>query len=906
MDGKQILGVLASTLAMFAATAADVEWNGDGPYNLGADDTLTFSSNETITEASSFTGNGTIIVASGTVTLDYKITKTPFAGFTGTIKIDGGATVDANSSQGFDEDGSHAMSVFGPSAKIAFNGGTLRGFKGQNNTQITGAVAVNADSKLTNDSANSLPGVNLRIRNTVSFTGAYTLEVESQARWVEFAQGVDFTGFTGGITLSGGSSEEAVLYGTDYGASATWTFDANRDFRIAPGAGQTVGFGALTAGKGNIKIGDDSVTLEVGRKTGSASSIAVPFTDKAFTLKKVGADSALKLGAKVAFVDGSTLDVDEGLVEFDGVDLSSSVTLKFAPVSTQKVTAAGAAIPSGTAFGTLEIENDGMLTIPAGDWADGATVTLFTYDSTMPIDVSRVSVSGLKGNSSAVITDDNGTVKATLSIPTLVWNGEQTNWTDANAWSVGETKCMYADGDKVSFADDATVVISGDIEPLSINNEGVLTISGSGSIAASISGAGSTLVGGTGTVRLLGALEQPLCINEGATASIAAQELTNVGKSNPPKITGKGTLLLDNGNVKVTHQEGKTNGKIYNLFYDFEGDIKLASGGFMEYLPVSTDGNTEEIPGAFGKGRIVFAGGGMRGFSGWKTRNSIAIANDIVVEEGTFSAITNNAARNLNGCHVYFQGKFTGKGVLEVHHANWDNRFVHFGGDLSEFAGTINNVGGGVDKITSSRSSGEMMRWDMNQQHQLRLEQEAGSTLKIGALNYPRNNASLAVSNSGTTIEIGGRNEDCAIECPFTGNAFALKKKGSAKLTLGSSVTMVADSTVAVDAGTLVVNAADLGADVAVGANGVLAGTGKVKSVTFAKGAAVDALPETPDTKQTYDIVTAADKPTWTTRPSVVNWTGKGKWIVRKRDNGDGTWTLYAAFAPHGLVIVVL
>ena len=152
----------AVALMTLAAMATDYSWDGDKAYSLEDGDTLTFSENATITSASSFTGSGTVIVSGGTLTLNYKITETPFSGFTGAIRIDSGATVDENSSQGFNEDGTYATSVFGPSAKIVFNGGTLRGFKGQNNSQITGPLEVNADSTLQNDRANSGGGVNLR------------------------------------------------------------------------------------------------------------------------------------------------------------------------------------------------------------------------------------------------------------------------------------------------------------------------------------------------------------------------------------------------------------------------------------------------------------------------------------------------------------------------------------------------------------------------------------------------------------------------------------------------------------------------------------------------------------------------------------------------------------------------
>ena len=269
--------------AMFAAGAAfaaEVAWNGDGEYEIAEGDVMTFSANATITSNSKFTGSGGIVVTGGQLMCDYKITETPFADFTGYVQIDSGATL-KSSSPSFAEDGTYATSFLGANTKIVFNGGTLQGFYGQNNSQIAGAVVVNdgTESWLNNIEATSLNGVNLRVRSTASFTGAGTLHLNSKSRWVEFASGVDFSNLTGTMIVDGVSDQNCNFYGSAYGANASWVFDAARTFNVQPQNDATVVFGQLLATNTAAKInfGSSNTTLELGGK-GLKSEIAASFT----------------------------------------------------------------------------------------------------------------------------------------------------------------------------------------------------------------------------------------------------------------------------------------------------------------------------------------------------------------------------------------------------------------------------------------------------------------------------------------------------------------------------------------------------------------------------------------------------------------------------------------------------
>lgn len=69
---KAVQSAVLSAAVAIPALAAEITWNGDGNYDLGADDTMTFASDTIITASSKFTGSGKITVSGGTLTLAYK------------------------------------------------------------------------------------------------------------------------------------------------------------------------------------------------------------------------------------------------------------------------------------------------------------------------------------------------------------------------------------------------------------------------------------------------------------------------------------------------------------------------------------------------------------------------------------------------------------------------------------------------------------------------------------------------------------------------------------------------------------------------------------------------------------------------------------------------------------------
>ena len=383
-----------------------------------------------------------------------------------------------------------------------------------------------------------------------------------------------------------------------------------------------------------------------------------------------------------------------------------------------------------------------------------------------------------------------------------------------------------------------------------------------------------------------------------------------------PSFTGTGMVVFDGANVLLHHS--LLNASV--PFVNFAGTVKLTGGAIVEQsgegfgYPSDDD---QKIAGPFGDtAKIIFAGGTLKGY---KVVNNIFFHNEIEVQESEIDnwmefPYANNYSQRPN---VRFCNKFTGTGTLKMLY-NWDGanqsaRRLYFkdGCDMREFYGTIFISGGHfVQFDTALDASNATISFDPanGPAHNVIVQPPSGSTLKFGALNYSRVGQRLQVWSNSCSLEIGAKNEDCAIDAEFYDVAFNLKKKGTAKLTLGTNFKMVSGSTVRVDAGTLEMNCSDaLVAPVTVKAGATLAGTGKCGAVTFEAGASVELeLPETPTENQKVYGLTATSF-TWTEKPHVVQGEyDKGKWVLRTpRDNGNGTKTLCIEFVKPGFTITI-
>lgn len=912
---KAVLSAVLSAAVVIPALAAEVAWNGDGNYNLGDDDTLLFASDTTITASSKFTGSGKIIVSGGTLTLAYKMGEaTPFDDFAGTVEILSGATVYSKGEGAFSEAPYDKSALGKSSVTIHFKGGTLKGFPMENNSQITGPVVLEdgTESKIDNSEANSGNGVNLRVRSTSSFSGSGKLTVTSRDRWVEFAKDIDFTGLTGEIVLDGASTQNAVFYGADYGESAKWTFDASRDFKVSPGQGNTSKFGAIaTNGKGNINIGDANTTLEVGAKSGTDSTIDIPFTGNAFTLRKKGADTTLTLSSNAIFVPNSSLYVDAGTLELDGCDISGVATT-FASSTTLKVTSNGGTVALGSAFGNLDLSEGELTLAAAGNWENGGKYDLFTVVGTLTGNIAtKIRITGMSGHAGFDFVNDNGTVKVTVTEATLAWaNKENAAWENDDAWLIGDTPCTYAAGDKVSFKDGDVIALSSPVAPGSVTISADATVTVVGSSNAKIE---TVAFANSGTLTIKGAVtldsditqeSGTIAVAENATLALEGNMTIKTGAA----YTGAGTIVF-NGNV-VTLDHSILNDSV--PFKDFAGTVKLIGGaavtqtGRSYSYPSDDDGM---IAGPFGDiAKIVFQGGSISGFA---NANNIFIHNDMEVVAGYDNLFkATNASQDGHSPHVTFHGKFSGSGTLKLENVWNSQRVFKFACNMSEFSGKIDMSNAkSKAEIQSGATLGNGVSFEMGQLNDVTFKsRSSGATLQIGSLGYARASGATGFINEseGLVLEVGSKNEDSAINSPFAGSkTLTLVKKGTATLSLGYSCTMLDGSTVRVDEGTLELNTTTaLAAPVTVKSGAVLKGTGSVASVTFEDGAKMDfAYPDSPKRGSTVDGIVAASlsgvRPTLANPPAA----NGGKWKLRTKAVEGGT-QFYAEFMPSGLMLI--
>ncbi len=467
---------ICTTTAIFAAAAVwatEVVWNGDGAYYVGENDVMTLSANTTITSASTFTGTGKIVVADGaTLTLYYKMSEIPFAGFAGSVQIDSNANIFVDSPE-FSEDGTYSNSVFGPSARIIFNGGRLRGFKGQNNSQIVGEVAVmeGTESTLQNTEASSLNGVNLRLRETAFFSGAGKLTIEQKSRWMEVARNCKFSGFSGEMVLTGTSDQYARFYGTDFGSNASWTFDAAREFQLETDeATPTLRFGSLnvTSSATALRIRQDGTVLEIGGRNEDCE-IDAPIAQKSVSIVKTGS-ARLALGPNAKVLSGTTVNVNNGSLAVGSADVlanaqvtvsdSATFSLVFRDPSTESagLSLANVSLPAGAVV-TNEVSF-------SGNPVDGSTYTLVSSESDLDIDdfalaITSTGPSGVAGELS--LSEDSkrllltvGTYPATPHLWVPFTNGDK-----SSKGSVGFSGQWAPDSD-VPNAEDYAVGHEGD------------------------------------------------------------------------------------------------------------------------------------------------------------------------------------------------------------------------------------------------------------------------------------------------------------------------------------------------------------------------------------------------------------------------------------------------------------
>ncbi|MGN0854006.1 MAG: hypothetical protein ACI4R9_00635 [Kiritimatiellia bacterium] len=947
-----LLSAVALT-AVMSSFAGDIAWNPETKaYEIPAGDTLTIATDAEITSDYTFTGEGKIVLTSAKIDLNYPMDAIPFAGFTGTIELTGGANVAWGWAAAFTEskDGS---SILGKPAKIVFNGMTLTGFWRSNNTAFNSEIEIRGDANtLNNTAADSLAGVNLTLKK---LSGDGTLNLVTQDRWVKFTG--DLSEFTGSILIpENPNGNSAGIFFQDEAATGNSQMlleYAKKDKRLYfyLDADQTIELGALRvfAPAPGIDIKSSGCTVKVGGRAASASEIGVPFIVNAVTLQKVGADSSLKLDGNVSFLSGSKLLLDEGTLILDGMDLTQNLTSTFASGTLVQVTANGAKVPRGTAFGKIELAAGAIVAVPGeSTWGDNEKVALFTYaDKAEGLTFSAENVKpGIASPRYTIIDDEAAkTVYCQLNVPTLTWNGgTDALWTDENVWLNGETPATFTEGDSVQLTDGQSVRLDTSVVVRRLSMTGEVTIQAVGE-AARLEVATFEQ---SGTLTLSGRLALDALLDADGAYAIPADSRVTLARaqaigqnSGVFAFTGAGELVFDGAQIG-SDERFELNYALTsdNPFSAFEGTVCLTNDVYVLYKRTLGD-YTDTNPRLFGTAVLDVAGMTIEGFY---QANNVRI-RDLVVRDGK-NLISNQRSTGGTPANFIFERKISGDGTIEVDQPWNSGRGVKFqnDADLTEFTGAVKMSGSGWASVETQKGTGPSVSWDLGEFDHLWITGQ-GQTLQFGSINFPRylpsNQGYFQVGASGMTLEIGGKaNSESLFNPPFTGNAFTLKKVGeTSSLTMGKLVTMIDGSSVDVVAGRLILNAgryvnAEVATDspwatpITVRAGAFLAGTGWAQSVTFEPGAGVDTsvsdaekltiadpitlsggtirLRGTLDSAQTYPVLIAGTGSTASKMKVETDeiW-AKGTWSVRWTDLEDGTRQLVAGFNPAGLTIIV-
>lgn len=380
--------LVLTALAAGGAFAVDVPWDPETKaYELGADDVITFSANQTINGDCSFTGSGTIRQTAGTLKLSYTPLAAgyPFIDFAGRIVIEN-ATLNGDFGLHGEGRNGQANHSLGENTTLVLKNATFSPLaQGSNNTYLPTVVVNRGDngegSKLDNTVCRSA-NAGAHVTMTGSLSGDGDLAFEGRSRKFEL-QG-DNAGYSGELTVTGLAGDGFHFRNATSGSAAA-SFVHNRPERIYIHArtDETIAFGALTTGEKTDKIDivNRGPVIEIGARVGADSTITVPFWTNPPTVRKVGESTTLTLTDAVTFPNDAILEAKAGTVQASACNLSNVVVRLTAGASVklgENVTVAldGEGNPVLAGSGEVRVgkfEADGMSKIFIGD---GVTLLL--------------------------------------------------------------------------------------------------------------------------------------------------------------------------------------------------------------------------------------------------------------------------------------------------------------------------------------------------------------------------------------------------------------------------------------------------------------------------------------------------------------------------------------------------
>ena len=669
------------------------------------------------------------------------------------------------------------------------------------------------------------------------------------------------SGATATLNFDGGTLKNSVASGT-YMGNLTNAFIKAGGAKIDTTSGNATISQALLAdpvstGGGLTKLGTNTLTLGGANTYTGVTSInagtlslnasgSAPNTDvqvkNAATLQLESAGKALK---SLTVDGGSTLALP---VSASPTTVTDALTLNTTPNFTVRPV-----FFSAPQVGTYE------LLVPASVAGTAGTITT---------DFSSLGASRVAGNTT--VTAGKLVLNITSPGADLVWNGPVGgNWnlnTDANF--TGATPGTFQNLDSVTFGDTAagTVTLVGTLNPAitKVDSSLAYTFGGTGTIA----GTGSLIKTGSGSLTIStahsyvgsttingGVLSIATVAANGINSPIGAGTALNLdggilrytggsfGGDGGPKfdrminvgtnggaidIAGTGIVfssspLTGNGKLSILDTSGDANNRQWLYSGNspsFTGSIDIGNGtpnsGWVQYRSNAAN--------PFGTAVItVNAGGVLSSDNGNASGSPASLANNIVLNGGTFSAqgvatiyggsvlaaTGTTSFLSLGTVNLVLAGSLSGDGTLQK---SVGAGSVELRGNNAGFSGVYNHTADGGTIFYTADSASAAASWNIPSGSNASARFLAGgtdATYKLGSLAGTTGRLeNLGAASGNSVFEIGALGTDTTFAGTIqngVGGTVALTKVGAGKLTLTG--TLAYSGATSVNAGTLQVNA---------------------------------------------------------------------------------------------------
>ena len=789
------------------------------------------------------------------------------------------------------------------------------------NSSFEGSVIVTNDGsnrmKFTCKDAGS-ESATFEIQGSVADNGSFNVTGTYKFGELKFGSGAKARANASGVILQvGGKNTDFDLGSNDFNAnsptvrkvgSGTMTVETLQNLgTLQLDAGTTVWTdfdnlpsAAITFRGGTFKIGDDATASDF-------SSLIANNGTSVYSIDTNGKD--LDFSTELPATTGGITKSGDGTLDVDASNVTGTYTVNGGILKLS-------ALPATTQ--TLVLDGGSVTVVADSSWTEG-TITLFNTTATSGITIDETGLPSSVAIGSITYSGSAATV--TVTKPELVWkNTTDAKWTDANAWTAGESDATFYDGAAVKFAPAASttdsVMVDGEVEVASMTidtsaADSKVQFLGTAGVISGTSGAlanAGSLVIGNGTTETLVTIDSILT-NETGTTEIKANATLQVnGYLKLQNISGDGTLALGSG-------------KAYNICKVSGGNYSAADANNLQIKAIRLTGNTYLVQNANAAWDNEWAGNNPDRNNYWSETTSdygnMWIAPAIEVKgDGNYITPWKSNLRLAGG--------LKGDGTLTIAVMQ---RGVIYNGDNTEFAGVVTNVTvSGIanlpDTFTSASSGSAHARWVLPSTN-VKSENElksyilngptAASPIHFGALDIPNAGTYFYNNVANAGVVIGERtvegDTDSTLNGTFNGQPLTLVKAGDASnLTLGEGFAMVESSAIIVSNGTLTANCTNvLAAAVTVADGATLAGTGKLGAVAFESGAtlAFDGLTADPAVGATINGPTVTSwsgvKPTVANAPVCT----KGKWVVKTKAATGDRIQFDAEFVANGFIIII-